>query len=59
VCVRSAVHHIFSLTITIDLPAGIADTLFLKGKVKKEQLPLLVAEEHLESVLNQPEHKQY
>ncbi len=57
--VPSAVHRIFSLTIMIDLHVGIVDTLFLKGKEKKEQLPSLEVEERLESVLSQPEYKQY
>jgi len=56
-CVPSAVHRIFSLTIMIDLHVGIVDTLFLKGKEKKEQLPSLEVEERLESVLSQPEYK--
>jgi hypothetical protein len=59
VCAPSAGHRIFSLTITIDLHAGIVDTLFLKGKEKKEQLPSLEVEECLESVLSQPEYKQH
>jgi hypothetical protein len=58
VCAPSAGHRIFSLTITIDLHAGIVDTLFLKGKEKKEQLPSLEVEGRLESVLSQSEYKQ-
>jgi len=34
------------------------DTLFLKGKEKKEQLPSLEVEDRLESALSQPEYKQ-
>ena len=55
-CAPSAGHRIFSLTITIDLHAGIVDTLFLKGKEKKEQLPSLEVEDHLEGVLSQPKY---
>jgi hypothetical protein len=58
VCAPSAGHRIFSLTITIDLHAGIVDTLFLKGKEKKEQLHSHEVEDHLENVLSQPEYKQ-
>jgi len=57
VCAPNAGLRIFSLIITIDPRAGIVDTLFLKGKEKKEQLPSLEVEDHLESVLSQPEYK--
>jgi len=42
----------------IDLHVGIVDTLFLKGREKKEQLPSLEVEDRPESVLSQPEYKQ-
>lgn len=57
-CAPSVGHRIFSLTITIDPRAGIVDTLFLKGKEKKEQLPSLEVEGRLENVLNQLKCKQ-
>jgi hypothetical protein len=45
--------RIFSLTTTIDHPAGSVGTPYLSEKVKKELQQLPEAEEHLENVQNQ------